>query len=346
MHAFRSVAAWVGVGLLLCGWTLACGPAAAPVVTPTAGDPFAVVRATSQAAYASGKAHLDRGEFLQACVDLDTAKTNDPDNRPEIDQALREALQRCLTPVAEATSAPAQSLPTLAVPTLPAAAAGATSTQAAPNAAARTAGTAQATPATNTGVTATAEPTPAENAGVAGTAQPTAGAAARPNAAVSPIATGAASTLVTWRDPQGRFSLDAPADWGTAPQPQSLFGTSVVEFQDPTGRAEVDVAVDTSTRAVSPELYAASMELAMQQQLPGYAAEQVIPGSTAGNPSVRRVFTFTERDASGQDHQARGFQVTLVKGSTPFIVSGSSPAEQFQQFSPTFDRMVESFRFS
>ena len=140
--------------------------------------------------------------------------------------------------------------------------------------------------------------------------------------------------------------MDALADWSTAPQPQSLFGTSVVEFQDPTGRAEVDVAVDTSTRAVSPELYAASMELAMQQQLPGYAAEQVIPGSTAGNPSVRRVFTFTERDASGQDHQARGFQVTLVKGSTPFIVSGSSPAEQFQQFSPTFDRMVESFRFS
>lgn len=152
--------------------------------------------------------------------------------------------------------------------------------------------------------------------------------------------------MVTWKDPQGRFSLDSPANWSTVPQPQSLFGTSVVEFQDPTRRAEVDVAVDSGTRAVSPELYAASMELAMQQQVPGYAAEQVLPGTIAGNPSVRRVFTFTQRDASGQDHQARGFQVTLVKGSTPFIISGSAPAEQFQQFSPMFDRVVESFRFS
>jgi len=120
----------------------------------------------------------------------------------------------------------------------------------------------------------------------------------------------------------------------------------VVEFLDASGRAEVDVAVDTSARVVSPELYAASMELAMQQQIPGYASEQIQPGTTAGIPSVRRLFTFTEREASGQDHQARGFQVTLVKGSTPYIVSGSSPAEEFQRFSPTFERMVESFRFS
>jgi hypothetical protein len=167
-----------------------------------------------------------------------------------------------------------------------------------------------------------------------------------PAAAATPVAKPAASDLVTWTDPQGRFSLAAPADWITAPQPQSLFGTSVVEFGDPSGRAEVDVAVDTNTKAVSPELYAASMELAMQQQVPGYASEQVVPGTTAGSPSVRRVFTFTQRDANGQDHQARGFQVTVIKGSTPYIVSGSSPAEQFQQFSPSFDRMVESFRFS
>ena len=368
MHVVRSVATWVGLGLLLCGWTVACGPAATPAATPTAGDPFAVVRATSQAAYASGKAHLDRGEFLQACVDLDIARTNDPDNRPEIDQALREALQRCLTALPEATSAPAQPLPTLAVPTVPAAAAVptlpapagaptlpaaasvATATQAAPTAAARTTVPAQTTPAANTTVAVAAQPT-ATAATTPGpvTAPTTTGAASTattPGPASAAGATGAASGMVTWKDPQGRFSLDSPANWSTVPQPQSLFGTSVVEFQDPTRRAEVDVAVDSGTRAVSPELYAASMELAMQQQVPGYAAEQVLPGTIAGNPSVRRVFTFTQRDASGQDHQARGFQVTLVKGSTPFIISGSAPAEQFQQFSPMFDRMVESFRFS
>jgi hypothetical protein len=297
------------MGLLLCYWTLACGPAASPAASPTVGDPFAVVRATSQAAYATGEAYLDRGDYLQACVELDLAKTTDPDNRPEIDQALRQALEHCLTPSTEPTAAPGQPLPTLALPTLPAA------------------------PAAVTPTPRAITPTPAVT--------PTS-----PAAAATPVAKPAASDLVTWTDPQGRFLLAAPADWITAPQPQSLFGTSVVEFRDPSGRAEVDVAVDTNTKAVSPELYAASMELAMQQQVPGYASEQVVPGTTAGSPSVRRVFTFTQRDANGQDHQARGFQVTVIKGSTPYIVSGSSPAEQFQQFSPSFDRMVESFRFS
>jgi len=356
MRVVRSVAAWVGVGSLLC-WTLACGPAASPAATPTPGDPFVVVRATSQAAYASGKAHLDRGEYLQACVDLDTAKTNDPDNRSEIDEALSQALAHCLTPVAEATPAPARPLPTLAVPTLPAAAGAVTATQAPAGGPTSTTVAAQPTPVgTPAGAAAAqltpggtpagavgAQATPVGTTSAAVSAQATAAAAAKPAAVATATAT---SNFVTWKDPQGRFSMDAPSDWSPAPQPQSWFGTSVVEFLDPSGRTEVDVAVDTNTKAVSPELYAASMELAMQQQIPGYASEQIQPGSTAGNPSVRRLFTFTERDVSGQDHQARGFQVTLVKGSTPYIVSGSSPAEEFQRFTPTFDRIVESFRFS
>src|SRR5216683_5599418 len=112
-----------GLGVILFGLTFACGPAAAPTPTPAAADPFAVVRATSQAAYQTGKAHLDRGEFLAACVDLDRAKVADPDNRPEIQQALDEALQHCLTPVAEPTLAQRGNVVAtlaLVVPTVPA----------------------------------------------------------------------------------------------------------------------------------------------------------------------------------------------------------------------------------
>jgi hypothetical protein len=314
----RALAAWAGAGLVLGLITLSCGPSAAPPPTPTQPDPFAVVRATSQAAYASGKAHLDRGEYLQACVDLDTAKTNDPDSSPEIDKALGQALAYCLTPAAEPTSAASAAgtpvaRPTVVVATPPAAAPGQTTP------AASRSGT-----ATPGAAVSTAQLTPT----VAG------GAAAAPQG------------MVMWNDPQGRFAIGAPADWKNDPQPRSLFGTSVVEFRDPSGRGEVDVAVDTNTKAVSPELYAASMELAMQQQVPGYASEQVVPGAAAGNPAVRRVFTFMQKDANGQDHQARGFQVTLVKGSTPYIISGSAPAEQYSQFSSAFDQMVETFRFS
>src|SRR5919199_2349165 len=83
-------------GLSLGGLALACGPSAASVPTPTATDPFAVVRATSQAAYQSGKTLLDNGDVLRGCPLIDTAKTNDPDDRPEI----QSALQTCLTAIA------------------------------------------------------------------------------------------------------------------------------------------------------------------------------------------------------------------------------------------------------
>ena len=292
----RVVLVWAALGVGLCVATLACGPSAAPPTTTPTADAFGVVRATSQAAYASGKTALDRGDYLQACVDLDVAKTNDPDNNPQIQQALEQALTRCLTPSVEPTSASAGAvlpLPTIVVPTVAALA-----------------------------------PLPA----------------AAPN--VSPVAAGTPAALVMWSDPQGRLSIGTPPSWATEAVPHSFVGTSAVTFRDPTGRAELDVAVDTANRAVSPELYAASMEIAMQKQVPGYAGEQVQPGNTAGNPSVRRVFTFTQRDANGQDHQVRAVQVTIVRGSTPYLITGVAPADQFQQYGPTFDRILESFRFS
>jgi hypothetical protein len=309
MYWFRSLLTWVGCSFLLGGLTLACGPSATPQPTAVAADPFAVVRATSQAAYQAGKDFLDRGD-LRGCPLIDAAKTTDPDNRPEIQQAL----ERCLQAIAElptATAAPPPAQRTIVLATLPAVPA------AAP----------QSTPP------AVAKPTAAGSPVAA--AQPTATRQAVP-----------AQSLVAWRDPQGRFTISAPADWPKADTAQTLFGTGVVQFRDPSGQAEVDVAVDTATRVVSPELYAASMEITMQQQVPGYASEQVLPTATSNNPSIRRVFTFTQRDASGRDVQARGFQVTVLKGSTPYIISGSAPAEQFQQYGATFDQMVETFRFS
>ena len=309
MQLFHNVsprAAMALAVLTLGALTFACGPAVAPAPTPVPADPFVVVRATSQAAFTTGKAHLDRGELEAALVDLDTAATNDPDNRQDIQQALAQTLSQLAlqTPTAEPTSAPRNNL----VTTVPA-----------------------AVPA-SIATTVAARPT-------------SAAVPLTPTVAPTPQVVNSAA-LVAWRDPQGRFSLSAPVDWARSAQPQSLFGTSVVQFRDPSIQAELNVAVDNASKAPSPELYAATMEIAMQQQVPGYAAEESQPGSTAGNPSVRRVFTFTQRDATGNDNQARGFQVAVVKGSTPYIISGSAPSEQFGAFSATFNQVVETFRFS
>jgi hypothetical protein len=299
------------VGLSLAGLSLACRPSQATAVpTPAAADAFAVVRATAEAAYQSGKAHLDRGELEPALIDLDTASTNDADNRQDIQLALAQTISQLQTETPTVVPTPLPRAPVIATPLL------------------------------------VATPLPLAP-GVATPVPPTLVVASLPATTPEPAGSMIAPILVAWRDPQGRFSVSAPTDWATAEHTQALFGvgSGVVQFRDASGRSELDIAVDSQANAVSPELYSASVELALQQHVPGYTAEQTLPENVSGSPSIRRVFTFTQRDASGLDYQARGFQVTVVNGTTPYVISGSAPADQFQAASVTFEQMVETFRF-
>jgi hypothetical protein len=299
------------VGLSLAGLSLACRPSQATAVpTPAATDAFAVVRATAEAAYQSGKAHLDRGELEPALIDLDTASTNDADNRQDIQLALAQTISQLQTETPTVVPTPLPRAPVIATPLL------------------------------------VATPLPLAH-GVATPVPPTLVVASLPATTPEPAGSMIAPILVVWRDPQGRFSVSAPTDWATAEHAQALFGvgSGVVQFRDASGRSELDIAVDSQANAVSPELYSASVELALQQHVPGYTAEQTLPENVSGSPSIRRVFTFTQRDASGLDYQARGFQVTVVNGTTPYVISGSAPADQFQAASVTFEQMVETFRF-
>jgi len=320
----------LAVGFALGVGAIACGPQPAAPPTPVA-DAFAVVRATAEAAYQTGRRHLERGELEAALVELDRARTNDPDNRQEIQRALEETIARlqARTPTSAVTSATKPG----AVNTVPAASGAAAST-ATPLAGGGTTG--QATVVGTAGPTGVSAATPGPGATSVVGATSAAGGTAAPSGA----------GLTVWRDPQGRFTISAPVDWVRAEAPQALVGEAVVEFREPSQRASVGVAVDSSGRAVSAELYAASLELAMQQQVPGYAVEQVLPGNTSGSPSIRRQFTFTQKDGSGSEVTARGFQITVLRGSTPFIIAGSAPAADFQDFSATFDRIAETFRFS
>lgn len=148
----------------------------------------------------------------------------------------------------------------------------------------------------------------------------------------------------TWNDDQGRFRLARPTNWLTTAEPPVEFGSGIIAFIDPTAQAEFVVAVDTETQTVSPELYAARMELAMQN-VSGYALESVFPGVTAGNPSMRRNFVLQQRDASGRALNARGFQITVLRGNTPYILGASAPATAFAQFAPVFEQIVSTFQF-
>jgi hypothetical protein len=88
-----------------------------------------VVRATSQAAYQTGKGYMDRGETIRGCYLMDVAHTNDPDERPEIAAALQQCMHAVMEipPQIQATFAPRASPPPTA-PARPRATPSATST--------------------------------------------------------------------------------------------------------------------------------------------------------------------------------------------------------------------------
>src|SRR4051794_25832954 len=121
MHMLRPVPAGIGVSLILGGLTLACGPTASPTPAAPTADPFAVVRATSQAAFQTGKSYLDQGDIIRGCPAIDLAKTNDPDNNPDI----QHALEQCLAAIVAAATDTPTTVPTapqrpIVVPTVPA----------------------------------------------------------------------------------------------------------------------------------------------------------------------------------------------------------------------------------
>ena len=152
----------------------------------------------------------------------------------------------------------------------------------------------------------------------------------------------ASFTLFT--DAQGRFTIAAPSDWQVIRTPPVEFGQGVVGFRDPTGRADLTVAIDSEARVPSPELYAARIDLAMQQ-LTGYALESVVPGQMADSASVRRNYSVTQRDSTGRAFEPRGFQVTLVRGVTTHVLTGAAPKGDYAAFDRVFSQILETLSF-
>lgn len=150
--------------------------------------------------------------------------------------------------------------------------------------------------------------------------------------------------FTTWSDPQGRFRIDVPTGWAVVSDPPAEFGNGLVAARSPDGRAEIVLSVDTGTQVVSPELYAAKMELAMQD-LPGYALETIVPGTTSGSPSLRRNFTLTQRTADGQSVTARGFQVAVLRGKTPYVLTALAPSTAYASFQSAFEQAAASVAF-
>jgi hypothetical protein len=147
-----------------------------------------------------------------------------------------------------------------------------------------------------------------------------------------------------WRDPSGSFKVTAPPGWRIKQSPDVEFGTGLVSFTDPTGKAEFALAADPSANAASPELYAAKMDIAMQQ-VPGYALDNIEPGNIGSAPTLRRNFTLQKRTDNGQTVNTRAFQVAVLRGTTAYILYGEAPATDFPTFESQLNQIVRSFTF-
>jgi hypothetical protein len=136
----------------------------------------------------------------------------------------------------------------------------------------------------------------------------------------------------------------APAGWQIKQNPGVEFGTGVVSFTDPSGRAEFAVAMDPAANASSPELYAAKMDIVMQQ-VPGYSLDNIEPGSLGTTPTLRRNFTLQQRTESGQTVNVRAFQIAVLRGNVAYILYGSAPAPDFPEFESRLNGIVQTFTF-
>ena len=200
------------------------------------------------------------------------------------------------------------------------------------------------------GTSAGTSPTRAAGATSAGTS-PTR-VAAGTSAGTSP--TGAASGrgvdgsgLVVWQDPQGRFSVSAPADGAGQPASRCsawapAWWCSATRPDEPSSTCRSTARLGRSrpscTRRRSRSRSSSRCRATPPKECCPKARLATRPrDGSSPSPSATR---------QARDHQARGFQVTVVKGSIPYIISGSAPTELFQQNSSTFDQMVETFQFS
>ena len=161
----------------------------------------------------------------------------------------------------------------------------------------------------------------------------------------SPTPTELPGTTV-WTDPVGRFRASYPPGWTVQNDPPVIFGRGVVSFKDPSGLAEFAVGLDENAQAVSPELYAAKMDLFMQEQLKeAYASESILPGNVGSSPSLRRNFTVIQRTPNGAPINTRAFQVAVVRGSSAYVLYGSAPAASWPMFGAQLEQIAGSFRF-
>lgn len=143
-------------------------------------------------------------------------------------------------------------------------------------------------------------------------------------------------------DGQG-IALLVPTGWNRTDMPVTEVGQGIVEFRDSAGKAIFTVARDAPGPDVTPEKYAAAVELKMQE-LHGYAIQQVQFVSVGYLPGVKRVFSLPGTSPAGREGLVREVQFVVGSGRQIFILTGEAGDGDFDIYRESFEKMVTSFR--
>lgn len=148
---------------------------------------------------------------------------------------------------------------------------------------------------------------------------------------------------VSVRDPQGRFAMNFPADWGVITKPQGNMVALLASGPAKAGyRPTVNVVVEALPNPMPPEAYAVAAGRLAQAVFHNYTVIQESAAAIRGRPVYYRYFTW-ETNAGVALYQ---MQVFFTEGQTGFVVTGSTinNRDRILQDMPLVTQIIESFR--
>jgi len=138
------------------------------------------------------------------------------------------------------------------------------------------------------------------------------------------------------------FSIKFPADWE---RKEGMMGTAVLALSPQEGTADqfrvnVNVTIEDLPKTLSLDEYVAAALGALRKVLTDLEEHENSAMNVAGTPAKRLIFSHRMGAI-----KVKAMQCVLVKGTRGYVITCSAAPDQFDNYRPKFDEIVQSFRF-
>jgi len=163
----------------------------------------------------------------------------------------------------------------------------------------------------------------------------------------------AAGGFKTYTDTANGFSISYPEDWDQIPSEllkATLGDMGVVGFWPPVFQPDnyspsFHILLEELPFTMGVDTYWDSAKRYLPNLFGNYTALSTESTTIKGVPAIVHVFTFTDSGNDGESWQCKFIKVALVKDSGAWIITCESTVPYFDDYKPTFDAAIKSFRF-